>query len=143
MKSLNAKHMKAIQALHQGKSKGEAAKAAGVCRTSLVKWLEKPVFAEELKRLEEAERVAVEGELGEAVDFQAQVRERTRKFYFSIMERIEPSIDSLDEMGLSRTLPPLVKAVRDATEMALSTDNETLGLEALAREVDALSKTQK
>jgi hypothetical protein len=143
VKKLTKKHLKAALALHQGKTQPAAAAIAGCSRATIASWIKEPLFKAEMDRLSELERVAVEGELGEAVDFQAQVREKTRKFYFSIMEKIEPSIDSLDEMGLSRTLPPLVKAVRDATEMALSTDNETLGLEALAREVDALSKTQK
>lgn len=143
MKSLNKKHLKAIECLLRGDSQGAAAKAAGCSLTSLKSWLKKPLFKAELERLEGAEKVAVAGELGKAVEFQAQVRERTRQLYFSILDRIEPAIEDLEDIGLSRNLPPLVKAIRDATELALTVDNETLGLEELAKDVDALSKAQK
>lgn len=56
--TLSPKQYKAIEALLSSGNVAEAARAAGVARKSLYRWLADPVFA---KALREAEQLALEG----------------------------------------------------------------------------------
>jgi len=142
MKRLSQKHIHAAKMLHEGNSNQVVADAVGVGLRTVEGWVSMPVFAAELERLQAEQQQRNRTELDDAAEFQAEVRRKTRDFYKDVQDQISDAVAALDPIGLSRSLPPLVKAMRDLTELALATDASTLGLEELAKEVDAINQAQ-
>lgn len=136
MKSLNSNHIHAAKLHFQGATAAAIAEAVGVGVRTIEGWIKEAAFLSEVERLRGEQQQRDRSELDDAAVFQAEVREKTRELYNTVYERILGAIAALDDAGISRTLPPLVKAARDATELVLATDAETLGLEQLAKELD-------
>lgn len=133
MQRLSQKHIQAAKMLHEGSSNQTVADAVKVSLRTVESWVSKPVFAAELQRLQSEQQERNRSELDDAAEFQGELREKTRDFYRTVQERITDAVEALDDIGLSRSLPPLVKAMRDLTELTLATDASTLGLEELAK----------
>lgn len=143
LKKLSARHYEAARMIWSGASHTEVAEALNVTVNAVKSWGRSDIFKAEINRLQDEQNKRVCSDLDSAAEFQAEVREKTRALYHLCYVKLETAIESLDpEMPLYRGFPPLIKAAKELTELALYVDEATLGLEALAKEIDAINKTQ-
>lgn len=141
MRKLSAHHVKAAQLLWEGKSCPEVAEALGVKTGTVRQWAMEPLIKGEMDRLQTEQNERTKSQLDSAAKFQERVRRNTRELYDLCHGKIRAAIEMLEpDESPARALSPLVKAAKDITELALSTDEATLGLEQLAKELDAISK---